>query len=111
MNRGALLWVGFVTVIFLVGLQLNILSTLFTVFVIGVIPGTTTTIPPWFMLLVYPALFCGTLFWLGRQTLMIGAVRPTQPKKAVGLKSRRISGIKKQTKTLAAAKRRARVAT
>lgn len=75
MKRRAALWAGIVTVSFVAVFYVNIPSTLFTIFVIGIIPGTSITIPAWLMLLMYPGLFAVMLYWLGKQSLLIGERR------------------------------------
>lgn len=77
MKRRVTLWAGIVTVSFVAVFYVNIPSTLFTIFVIGIVPGTAITIPAWLMLLIYPSLLAGILYWLGKQSLFIGEASPT----------------------------------
>jgi hypothetical protein len=49
----------------------NVGAYLFTVVVMGIIPGTGLTIPPLFMLLAYPLLLVGVSYWIIKQPMTI----------------------------------------
>ena len=111
MKRHATLWAGFVAVLFGVIFYANIPSTLFMIFVIGIIPGTSITIPAWVMLLMYPSVFFGMLYWLSRQTLLIGERTPIkQSRKRAAKTTRSVAQKSRRRKTTLVAKRRTRVA-
>lgn len=74
------LWAGASILLFLLITQTSLVSTLFALFVLGVLPGTQFVIPAWIILIVYPCLFVTGIVWLRTQPLFIGEkARPVQP--------------------------------
>lgn len=104
MDRHSLRRAGFVVVLFAVLIAMNVPSTLFTIFVIGIVPGTTVAIPAWFMLTIYPMLFVAIAYWLGRQTFSLSAQKKDVSKRPPVKAARRSQSVKQK----AAAKRHAR---
>ena len=58
-----------------------LIAALFAFFAMGIIPGTAFVIPAWVMLLIYPLLFIGAVFYLATQSMLVGAP-PSKPKPA-----------------------------
>lgn len=95
MNRRAWFWVCGVTVGFLILTKTPLIFTVFAFLVLGMIPGTTLTIPAWVLLATYPVAFAGVIYWLSTQPLLIGSSGPGTPPR---------SSKKTMTKTKAAPK-------
>jgi len=108
MNKRAFLWAGFVTTTLVVCAKTTFVTSVFALLVMGVIPGTTFTIPAWVMLIAYPVIFLATVTWFSTQSLLIGerasAVKKPARKPAVKRTRTKASMRRKITAT----KRRAR---
>ncbi|HRK40680.1 MAG TPA: hypothetical protein PLN95_01200 [Candidatus Saccharibacteria bacterium] len=90
--------------------QTPLVATLFSFFIMGMIPGTDLAVPFWVMLILYPLLFVTTLYWISNQRFFIGEMeqpaRPVMKTKPAKKKSRTSVARKR-----AAPKRRTRTAT
>jgi len=62
----------------------------------GVVPGTTITIPAWVMLITYPLGFLALCYWLSHQSMLIGEKK--RPVKSVTKKSTKRSKAKNPTR-------------
>lgn len=87
-----------------------LLSVLFAFIILGMIPGTTLTIPFWAMLIAYPLIFLLVVIWLGRQPLLIGEAKPPTRSAATKSKTKRKKSATSARSKRVAAKRRPRTA-
>ena len=94
------LWAGFGILLFLLCTKTPLLSSIISLLLLGMIPGTNLVIPAWAILIVYPSLFVLVLFWLRRQSLFIGEEKKPAKQAVQPLITKR-----KKTKTAAHAKK------
>jgi hypothetical protein len=101
------IWAIILIALFWVCTKTPLLASLFTLFVLGMVPGTHLAIPAWLMLIVYPAGFFAAVYWLSARSLYIGTPTPKPAVKAARAATTRKKKSRNQKQT-AAAKRRAR---
>ena len=107
MNRRVLFWVFVVVGIFYVLAETPLVSNLFTLLILGMVPGTDLALPPIVMMIAYTLGFFGAVYWLAHQTLFVAEpVKPTKPVKQAAKKTAKKSTTSK--KTTATKRRRAR---
>ena len=82
--------------------------TLFALFVLGIIPGTSLVIPAWLLLIVNPILFAG-IVWIVRSHHLLTPIDTPQPT-AQAKRTRRSTATSKK-RTAATPKRRSSRAT
>lgn len=97
------LWAGSGLLLFLLLSQTPLVSTLFALFVLGIIPGTNYIVPAWVILLAYPSLMLASIFWIHRQSFFIGEtsqpakpIVAKQPKSSKPVRSKRARTAKKR---------------
>lgn len=73
-------WLAVTAAIVLILTKTPLVFTVFALFVLGVIPGTTLTVPAWVFLLAYPALFFGMVYWLSGHPPLL-STKPLVPQK------------------------------
>lgn len=103
MSRRTLFWVSLAVLLFIICTQTPAVVIIFSFLVMGIIPGTSITIPAWLMLIGYPLAFIAAVLWISHQSLFIGA--PAKPTTRTAIKK---TAPKKKRATAAktAAKRR-----
>lgn len=72
MNKRLRVWIGATLISMIVLTKTPLLYVLFSLFILGMIPGTHVIIPPAVLLVVYPLLFIAILSWLTTDPLHIG---------------------------------------
>lgn len=90
MDVRIVLWTCLVMTAFMMCTHTLFLPMLFSVIVMGIIPGTTIEIPTGFMLIVYPSLFIAGVYWFSTLQVMMNehAQAPARaPKKSVRKKT------------------------
>lgn len=102
MNKRLVAKVVAVAILVICIIKLDILGMLFALVFLGMIPGTTMSIPPIIMMLLYPAAIIAAIYWLAHQPLYIGS-QEKQERTARAVARKRVA--KKTSK--AAAKRKA----
>ncbi len=95
MNKRMVVWI-LVMLLVLVSVTTNFITTLFALLVMGIVPGTSWTIPAWLMLVAYPLLFFTVLRWLTRQPMFIGSQAHNE-KVARSLARKRVTKTAKKT--------------
>ena len=85
----------------------NALTMLFTLFVMGIVPGTSFTIPAWVILVGYPVIILIALGWLMSQPLFIGTSAHNQ-KTARSIARKRVARRTQTKPRLATTRRRSR---
>lgn len=89
MNRSAIIFICIILA--LLGLsQPIVIDTMLAFFVLGIIPGTDTTIPFWITFLGFIVSGIVAISWLSTQPLYIGSI-PTQEQTARKLARKRIT--------------------
>lgn len=110
MEKRVLFWAGFVIILFIVLTKTPLISSLLSLLVLGIVPGTDLVIPAWIILTLYPVLGVLGIHWLRTQSLFIGErTKPVQPTKAV-VKKRKPRKTTAHAKHVRSAKSRARAA-
>lgn len=71
MNKRIFVWT-IVAVFVVVCMTTDLLTAVFALLVMGIVPGTNWNIPAWLMLITYPLGFFLLLRWISRQPLFIG---------------------------------------
>lgn len=100
-------WVFAVIGIFYVLVETSLLSNLFTLLILGMVPGTDLALPPVLMLVTYSVGFIAALYWLTHQTLFFAETKkPAKPVKQAAKKTAKKPATAK--KTTARKRRRAR---
>ncbi len=105
MKRRVLFWVFAVVGIFYVLVETQLPSNLFTLFILGMVPGTDLALPPVLMLVAYTFGFFAALYWLAHQTLFVA--EPKKPAKPVKQTSKKTTKKPTTAKKTAAKRRRA----
>ena len=86
-----------------------LLQTIFSIFVLGYVPGTSIVISPLVMLVTYPLLFVALVAWISFQSLYIGEIKkPAQS--VIPVKVKKTPAKRKRAVRTTTAKRRVRTA-
>ena len=72
MEKSVSLWALLSAFGIFIVLGTSIPGELFSMFISGIIPGTTYTLPLWFVMTVYPIVAITALFWIASQPIYIG---------------------------------------
>lgn len=72
MDVRVVLWTCLVMTAVMICTHTLFLPILFSILVMGIIPGTSLRIPTAFMLIVYPVLFIIGLYWLSTVQILLG---------------------------------------
>lgn len=71
MNKRVFVWT-IVAALVVICMTTDLLTAVFALLVMGIVPGTNWNIPAWLMLITYPLGFFLLLRWISRQPLFIG---------------------------------------
>lgn len=86
-------------------------TLLFTLFIMGMLPGTQLTVPAWVVLTVYPLIMLLAIRWLSRQPLFSGNARRDDATARTLARKRVASKTSQKTRRVAEARRRYRAVT
>lgn len=76
--------------IVIIVLKVDLLGALFALIFLGMIPGTSLSVPPALMMIAYPIAIISVIFWLARQPLYIGS-QEKQEKTARAVARKRVA--------------------
>lgn len=101
MNKSKIAKIVALMVFVVLALNFDLFGALFALVFLGMIPGTSLSIPPVFMMIAYPVAIIAAIFWLAHQPLYIGS-HDKQEKTARAVARKRVA----QKTSKAAAKRK-----
>lgn len=103
MNRRVYIVIGAVITLLFVTNYTPIFSSVFSLLVLGMMPGTSLTIPVWAMLTIYPIVFIIASLWLMSQTFYIGETKKVEAKIKRVRKTKKVmkAAVAKKTKRTA----------
>lgn len=70
--KRVIFWSLLIAALFIIVFKTTLLTDVFILLVMGVIPGTEARVPAAVMMIAYPLLAAGALYWLSRQPMFIG---------------------------------------
>jgi hypothetical protein len=65
-------WLLLLSSILLIVTQTSLMTDLFLLLVIGMVPGTEIRVPAWVMMGLYPLIAVTAVYWLSKQPMYIG---------------------------------------